>query len=91
MWCISKEPIAGRICSFQVLDTDSASPGQGAMLNACANTMDVKITDPGRFVQNIPGIHQVMITGNYTKAIGDALFGMNTNLVGPSDFTAPGA
>ena len=80
----------GRIES-QVMDTDKAPSGEGRMLNVCANTMDVKIRDAGRFVQNIPGIHQIMITGDYTRAIGDALFGMNTTLVGPMDFAPPEA
>jgi hypothetical protein len=51
--------------------------------------MDVKIRDAGRFLQSIPGIHQIMIAGNDTRAIEDALSGMNMSLVGPSDFTPP--
>jgi hypothetical protein len=80
----------GRI-QTQVLDTDQASSGRGPRLNVCANTMDVKIRDTDRFVQNIPGIHQIMITGNYTRAIDNALYGMNMRLVGPADFTPPAA
>jgi hypothetical protein len=78
----------GRIQS-QVKNTDRASSGGSGMLNACANTMDVKIKDADRFLQSIPGIHQIMIIGDYTKAIGDALQGMNMNLVGPAEFTPP--
>jgi hypothetical protein len=77
----------GRI-QTQAKDTDRAS-GRSLMSNVCANTMDVKIRDADRFLQNIPGIHQVMIVGEYTKAIGDALYGMNMNLVGPVEFTPP--
>jgi hypothetical protein len=73
------------------LDTDQASSSKGPRLNVCANTMDVKIRDTDRFVQNIPGIHQIMITGNYTRAIDNALYGMNMRLVGPTDFTPPAA
>ena len=80
----------GRI-QTQVMDTDRDSSSQGPILNVCANTMDVKIEDAGRFLQNIPGIHQIMVTGSYTKAIDDALFGMNMRLVGPTDFTPPPA
>jgi hypothetical protein len=80
---------SGRI-QTQVLDTDKAS-SRGPMMNVCANTMDVKIRDAGRFLQNIPGIHQIMVTGSYTQAIGDALFAMNMELVGPEDFTPPAA
>jgi hypothetical protein len=78
----------GRIQS-QVKDTEKTSPGSGLTLNVCANTMDVKIRDAGRFLQNINGIHQVMVFGDYTKAIGDALYGMNMSLVGPAEFIAP--
>ena len=78
----------GRILT-QVMDTNKAPSGKGPTLNVCANTMDVKIRDAGRFLQNIPGIHQVMVIGNYTQAIEDALFGMNMNIVGPADFTPP--
>jgi hypothetical protein len=79
----------GRIQS-QVKNTDSTSP-KGFMLNTCANTMEVKIRDAGRFLQNITGIHHIMVTGNYAKEIADALFAMNTSIVGPSDFTPPEA
>jgi len=80
----------GRI-QTQARDTDKAQSGGGMMNNVCANTMDVEIGDTDRFLQNIPGIHQIMVTGTYTRAIGDALYGMRTALVGPSDFTPPGA
>jgi hypothetical protein len=79
----------GRIQS-QVKDTASAAP-KGFMLNSCANTMEVKIKDASHFLQNIVGIHHIMVTGNYAKAIGDALLAMNTSIVGPSDLTPPEA
>jgi hypothetical protein len=47
------------------------------------------LRDVGRFLQNIQGIHHIMITGNYTEAINDALYGLNVNMFGPSDFTSP--
>ncbi len=75
----------GRIES-QVMDTDHA-PSSGPMNNVCANTMDVKIRDADRFLQNVPGLHQIMVMGNYTSAIEDALSGMNVTLVGPTDFS----
>lgn len=78
----------GRIQS-QVKNTDRSASPKGFMLNSCANTMEVKIRDTGRFLQNIEGIHHIMVTGNYTKAIDDALFRMNVSVVGPSDFTPP--
>lgn len=78
----------GRIQS-QVQDTEKTTSNTGLSLNVCANTMDVAVRDAGRFLQNINGIHQVMVFGEHTKAIGDALYGMKMNLVGPSDFTPP--
>jgi hypothetical protein len=78
----------GRI-QAQIKDTDRSSSSRGFMLNVCANTMEVKLRDTGRFLQNIAGTHHIMIAGNYTKAIEDALFGMNVSIVGPSDFTTP--
>jgi hypothetical protein len=78
----------GRI-QTQVKDTDRSSSRKGIMLNSCANTMDVKIRDASRFLQNIPGIHQIMIAGNYVKAIDDALSAMDVGIVGPSNFTPP--
>ena len=76
----------GRIES-QVMDTDRASSRSGPMNNVCANTMDVKIRDADRFLQNVPGLHQIMVLGNYTRAIEDALSGMNVTLIGPTDFS----
>jgi L-fucose isomerase-like protein len=77
----------GRIQS-QVKNTDSASP-KGFMISTCANTMEVRIRDVGHFLQNITGIHHIMVTGNYAKAIEDALLAMNMSIVGPSDLTPP--
>ncbi len=75
----------GRIES-QVMDTENATSKNSPMNNVCANTLDVKIRDVDRFLQNIPGLHQIMVLGNYTRAIEDALTGMNVTLVGPTDF-----
>lgn len=78
----------GRILA-QVKDTERSSSKNSITLDVCANTMDVKIRDADRFLQNIPGVHLIMIAGNHTNAIEDALFGMNVGIVGPSDFTTP--
>ena len=75
----------GRIES-QVMDTEHAKAKSGPINTACANTMDVKIRNADRFLQNIPGLHQIMVLGNYTRAVEDALVGMNVTLVGPTDF-----
>ncbi|MBN1831008.1 MAG: hypothetical protein JW896_02765 [Deltaproteobacteria bacterium] len=76
----------GRI-ENQVMDTDLARSRRGPMSNVCANTMDVKIRDADRFLQNVPGLHQILVLDNYTRAIEDALLGMNVTLVGPTNFT----
>ncbi len=75
----------GRIES-QVMDTNRAPSRSGPMSNVCANTMDVKIRDASRFLQNIPGLHQIMVFDIYSRAVEDALAGMNVTLVGPADF-----
>lgn len=78
----------GRILA-QVKDTERSSSKNSITLDVCANTMDVKIKDADRFLQNIPGVHLIMIAGNHTDVIEDALFGMNVGIIGPSDFTRP--
>jgi len=55
----------------------------------CSNNAVVTIKDADHFLQNIAGIHHIMITGNYYRRISEALLGMNIGIVGPSDFTAP--
>ena len=76
----------GRIES-QVMDTEHAPSRNSPMNNVCANTMDVKIRDVDRYLQNIPGLHQIMVLGNYTRAVEDVLTGINVTLVGPTDFS----
>jgi hypothetical protein len=71
----------------QVKDTETAKAKSGPISTACANTMDLKIRDASRFIQNIPGLHQVVVLGNYSNAIEDALTGMNVTISGPMDFT----
>lgn len=65
-----------------------SSPG-GFRRMTCSNYLELKIRDADRFLQNIAGIHHIMIAGNYSKQIKDALLAMNVSLIGPSDFTAP--
>ena len=80
----------GRI-ERQVMDSDNTPSPSGPVRNVCANTMTVKIKDADRFLQNIPGLHQVMVLDNYTRVIEDALSGMNVTLVGPVSFAPPPA
>ncbi|MBN1568640.1 MAG: twin-arginine translocation signal domain-containing protein [Acidobacteria bacterium] len=77
----------GRIQS-QAKNTDSSS-GKMLMLNVCANTMEVRIRDAEHFLQNITGIHHIMVIGNYAKEIEDALHTMNMDIDRPSDLTPP--
>ena len=72
----------------QVQDSEH-TPSSSPVNNVCANTMDVKIKDVDKFIQNVPGLHQIMVFGDYTRTIGDALLGMNVTLVGPADFVPP--
>ncbi|NLD37766.1 MAG: hypothetical protein GX654_12940 [Desulfatiglans sp.] len=71
----------------QVMDTEKSTSKSGPMNNMCANTMDLKIRDAGRFMQNIPGLHQIMVLASYTGAYEDALTGMDVKISGPIDFT----
>jgi hypothetical protein len=68
--------------------TDKPSPG-GFRRMTCSNYVEVKIRNVDSFLQNIVGIHHIMITGNYSNAIHDTLIGMGVGMIGPSDFTAP--
>jgi hypothetical protein len=79
----------GRIQS-QVNETEKTSR-KGFGMNTCANTIDIKIRDADRFLNSIASIHHVMVTGNYMKAVKEALAGMNATLIGPSDYTMPEA
>jgi len=81
----------GRIQIGAKTDEDTHSPASpsGFRRMTCSNYVEVKIRDADRFLQNIAGIHHIMIAGNYSKAINDALLAMNVSVIGPSDFTAP--
>ena len=74
-----------------VHDMDRPSFPGAKMLVFCSNRAEVKIKEADRFLQNITNIHQVMVAGNYTKAIHDAMLRMNASIIGPSDFVAPEA
>jgi hypothetical protein len=67
---------------------DKASSPAGFRRMTCSNYMELKIRDVDRFLQNIPGIHQIVITGNHSKAIRDALLAMNISMTGPSDVSS---
>ena len=60
-------------------------PPGGHMESYCANRVDVKIMDVDRFFQNITGIHNVMIAGNYMKEVSEVMAVKNVNIIGPID------
>jgi len=83
----------GRI-QVGVKDTDrpSFANAQGdlrKMRRYCSNRAEVKIKDADRFIQNITGVHHVMVAGSYTDAIRKAMLRMNINIISPSDSAAP--
>ena len=59
------------------------------MRKFCANRAEVKIKDVNRFLQDIAGIHHIMVAGTHAKAIHDALLRMNVNIIAPPDLTVP--
>jgi hypothetical protein len=69
--------------------TDKPSSPNGFRRMTCSNYAELKIREADRFLQNIAGIHHIMIEGKYSKAVTDALLAMNVRVIGPSDFTAP--
>ena len=77
-----------------IMDTDRPSfenaPAElKKMRMFCSNRAEVKIKDVDRFVQNIAGIHHVMVAGSYANAIRNAMLRMNVDIIGPSDSIAP--
>jgi hypothetical protein len=77
-----------------IKDTDrpsfaNAPPALQKMRMFCSNRAEVKIKDVDRFLQNIAGIHYVLVAGNYTAALRDAMLRMDVNIIGPPDSVAP--
>ncbi len=54
----------------------------------CSNRVEVVIRDFDRFFQNIANLHHIMLAGNYTKKIADAMSAENIKLIGPLDSNA---
>ncbi len=69
----------------------NAPPGMEKMRKFCSNRAEVKIKNLNRFMQNIAGIHHIMVSGIHTKAIRDAMLRMNVNVIEPPDSAAPEA
>jgi L-fucose isomerase-like protein len=76
----------------RVRDTDrpsfeNAPAAYAKMRRYCSNHLEVKIKDTEFFLQRIAGVHHVMVSGNYKKAVHEAMMRMNVKLVGPSEFS----
>jgi hypothetical protein len=59
------------------------------MRKFCSNRAEVQIKDVNQFMQNIAGIHHIMVAGIHTRAIRDAMLRMNVNVIEPPDSAAP--
>jgi L-fucose isomerase-like protein len=75
-------------------DTETRSfknppPGMEKMRKFCSNRAEVQIKDVNQFMQNIAGIHHIMVAGIHTRAIRDAMLRMNVNVIEPPDSAAP--
>ncbi len=62
-----------------------APPEMQKMRKYCSNRAEVQIKDTGRFIQNIAGIHHIVVAGKYGKEVYDAMLRMNVNVVTSPD------
>ena len=58
-----------------------APPEMQKMRKYCSNRVEVKIKDTARFVQNIAGIHHIVVAGAFGKEIYNAMLRMNVNVI----------
>jgi hypothetical protein len=75
-------------------DTDrpsfnSPKPEYRKMRRYCSNRAELIIKDVDVFLQNIAGIHHVMVAGTYMKALREEMIRLNVDIIGPSDSAAP--
>jgi hypothetical protein len=68
---------------------ENAPPSMKNMRKFCSNRAEVKIRDVHRFLQNVAGIHHIMVVGSYAKEISDAMLRMNVDVTAPPDLIAP--
>jgi len=78
----------GRIIP-RVRDTDAPSFPGSQMRKYCTNHLEARINDVDSYIQNIGGVHHLMVTGSYRKPLQDAMTRMNVRIIGPSNFSAP--
>ncbi|MGD9162485.1 MAG: twin-arginine translocation signal domain-containing protein [Desulfobacteraceae bacterium] len=67
-----------------------APPEMQKMRKYCSNRAEVKIKDTGRFIQNIAGIHHIVVAGKYGKELHDTMLRMNVNVVTSPDLVMSG-
>jgi len=68
---------------------ENAPPGMENMRKFCSNRAEVKINDVNGFLKNIAGIHNILIAGNHSQEINDAMLRMNVNVIAPPNLTTP--
>jgi L-fucose isomerase-like protein len=68
---------------------ENPAPALKNMRRYCSNRAELTIKEADAFFQKIVGIHHVMVAGVYTKALREAMIGMNVNLIGPMDSSSP--
>ncbi|MEJ2109501.1 MAG: hypothetical protein P8Z37_06225 [Acidobacteriota bacterium] len=68
---------------------ENAPPGMENMRKFCSNRAEVKINDVNGFLKHIAGIHNILIAGNHSQEICDAMLRMNVNVIAPPDLTPP--
>lgn len=70
---------------------ENPPPGMEKMRRFCSNRAEVKIKNVNQFLENIAGIHHIMVSGNHAKAIHDAMLRIGVKIIAPPDFEAPEA
>jgi hypothetical protein len=68
---------------------EKAPAGMDKMRKFCAIRAEVGIHDVNGFLRNIAGIHNILIAGNHSQQILDAMLRMNVNIIAPPNLTAP--
>jgi L-fucose isomerase-like protein len=77
-----------------IMDTDRLSYNQllpefKNMRRYCSNRAEVKVREVDVFLQNIVGVHHVMVAGIYTNELREEMIRLNVDVIGPIDSSAP--
>jgi len=70
---------------------ENAPSGMENMRKFCSNRAEVKINDVNGFLKNIAGIHNILVAGNHSQEIRDAMLRMNVNVIAPPNLETPEA